>query len=59
LQYIDREVDKAYDSRAQTYTRMRNIAYERFDPTSSVEALIIELRKRILKIQNLKKSHSN
>jgi hypothetical protein len=52
LQYIDRMVDDAYDT--PIYKRVRIIAYERFDPTGSVEALIIELRKRIFKIQQLK-----
>lgn len=55
LQYMDRMVDQSYGT--PIHNRVRIIAYERFDPTSSVEVLIIELRKRIYKIQSLKQSH--
>lgn len=55
LQYMDRMVDQSYGT--MIYNRVRIIAYERFDPTSSVEVLIVELRKRIFKIKNLKQSH--
>jgi hypothetical protein len=57
LQYLDRAIDQAYGT--PIYSRVRIIAYERFDPASSVEALIVELRKRIFKIHNLKKSLSH
>jgi hypothetical protein len=57
LQYIDRKVDESYGT--PYHNRVRNIAYERIAPTSSVENLIIELRKRIFQIHNAKKKYTH